>query len=255
MLEFQKKQLAFAAHIRGPEKHPEPVDIESRRMKIYRDLFFNNVEGFIAGTFPVFKSLFEQDGWNALVRDFLEQHRCATPYFLEICEEFLEYLSNPELAVHQTFPFAYELCHYEWVELAIDIGDDDPKDFDANADLIANSIILAANVWPLAYQWAVHNIGPEQIPMQQPEQPTCLVVYRNRQQDVAFLEANPVTLRLLEILQAQAEGEETQLLTGEQVIQQLAQEMQYEPAKLLEFAQPLFAQLQALGIILGARIQ
>lgn len=260
MLDFQKQQVAFAAHIREPDKNPAPDHIESRRVKIYRDLFFNNIEGFIAGTFPIFKSLFLDDDWNALVRSFLEHHRCQTPYFLEICEEFLEYLSNPELPIHQIFPFAYELCHYEWVELAIDIGDDDPKDFGANADLMANGIVLAANVWPLAYQWPVHNIGPNNIPQEQPEQPTCLVVYRNRQQEVAFLEANPVTLRLLELLQSQSDEcikstATEELLTGADVITKLAAEMQYEPKALLEFAAPLFSQLQALGIILGARLQ
>ena len=57
--ELLKKQLyEFAAHIRDPENKPAPENIEDRRMGIYRDLFFNNIEGFLSGTFPVLKRLY-----------------------------------------------------------------------------------------------------------------------------------------------------------------------------------------------------
>ena len=41
--DFQKKQYAFAAHIRDPENNPAPTGIEDRRMGVYRELFFNNL--------------------------------------------------------------------------------------------------------------------------------------------------------------------------------------------------------------------
>ena len=69
--ELLKKQLFdFAAHIRDPENSPVPDNIEDRRMEIYRGLFFNNVQGFLANTFPVLKSLYEEDAWIELVRSF-----------------------------------------------------------------------------------------------------------------------------------------------------------------------------------------
>jgi len=46
--EFQKKQYAFAAHIRDPENVPAPEGIEDRRMAIYRELFFNNIRNLLA---------------------------------------------------------------------------------------------------------------------------------------------------------------------------------------------------------------
>ena len=79
-----KKQLNdFAAHIRDPENNPAPDRIEDRRMGIYRDLFFNNVDGFLGNTFPVLKSLYEEQSWLELVRNFYSLHRCQSPYFLE----------------------------------------------------------------------------------------------------------------------------------------------------------------------------
>ena len=44
---FKKHQYEFTAHIRDPERNARPDGIEDRRMGIYRDLFYNNVEGFL----------------------------------------------------------------------------------------------------------------------------------------------------------------------------------------------------------------
>ncbi|NNG12205.1 MAG: DUF2063 domain-containing protein, partial [Halobacteria archaeon] len=55
--DFIRRQYEFAAHIRDPKHQPAPADVEDRRMGIYRELFYNNVEGFIAGTFPVLRRI------------------------------------------------------------------------------------------------------------------------------------------------------------------------------------------------------
>ena len=45
--EFQQLQRQLTAHLRDPGS-PPPAGIEERRLKIYRELFYNNVEGFLA---------------------------------------------------------------------------------------------------------------------------------------------------------------------------------------------------------------
>jgi hypothetical protein len=62
--EFTRRQYAFAAHIRDPEHQPAPDDIEDRRMQIYRELFYNNVEGFLSGTFPVLRKIHSDGDWH-----------------------------------------------------------------------------------------------------------------------------------------------------------------------------------------------
>lgn len=68
---FQTLQYQFAAHIRNPDKNAAPSDIEDRRMAIYRDLFFNNAEGFLSGNFPVLKQISSEEYWLRLARGFL----------------------------------------------------------------------------------------------------------------------------------------------------------------------------------------
>ena len=59
-MSFIEIQNEFMAHIREPQKNKKPSGIEDRRMAIYRDLFFNNIEGFISSGFPVLKTLYTQ---------------------------------------------------------------------------------------------------------------------------------------------------------------------------------------------------
>ena len=54
---FIEVQQQFMDYIRDPSL-PMPEGIEPRRMKVYRDLFFNNISGFVASAFPVLKSLY-----------------------------------------------------------------------------------------------------------------------------------------------------------------------------------------------------
>lgn len=93
-MSFVETQQAFMAYIRDPDNQPAPSGIESRRLKIYQELFFNNIEGFVSSAFPVLKSLYPATQWLALVRQFFVKHHCKSPYFLEISQEFLLFFTR-----------------------------------------------------------------------------------------------------------------------------------------------------------------
>lgn len=206
--EFRALQLDFAAHVRDPAANPRPGGIEARRMRIYLDLVYSNVESFLASGFPIAKQILGDDRWHALVRDFLRRHPSESPYFLDISQEFLAYLGS--LTDWNLPPFMLELCHYEWVELALSVAEEEIQHdgVDPEGDLLAGRVVVSQLIWPLAYRFPVHEIGPEYQPEVQPSDRTCLVVYRRRDDQVAFLEANEVTLRLLELLRVGGTGED-----------------------------------------------
>ncbi|MDH5371130.1 MAG: putative DNA-binding domain-containing protein, partial [Gammaproteobacteria bacterium] len=127
---FKKTQYEFAAHIRDPKSNPKPADVESRRMKIYTELFYNNVEDFISNTYPVLKSITSENDWNEMMRDYFSNHLSHTPLFPEMPREFLKYLEN-ERNNENDPDFMLELAHYEWIELALMTSDLD-EDIDWN---------------------------------------------------------------------------------------------------------------------------
>ena len=120
--DFRETQYAFARHIRDPEQNPAPTDAEDRRMAIYRELFFNNLRNLISQTFPVLRKLYSKEKWESFIRQFMARHESATPYFLEIPKEFLQFLQDEYEPDDSDFPFLYELAHYEWVELALSVS-------------------------------------------------------------------------------------------------------------------------------------
>ncbi|HYE34214.1 DNA-binding domain-containing protein [Methylocaldum sp.] len=200
---FQRTQYAFAAYIRDPNRNPLPRGPAPERMGVYRELFFNNIENFLATGFPVLKSILSETQWLALVQDFYAGHQSRTPYFAGIAEEFLDYLQSERDHYSDDPPYLLELAHYEWTELALAIaeGEAPPESADLRRSPMDQTVYLSEVAWPLAYRFPVHKIGPEHQPPEPPEQLTCLVVYRDREDVVKFLEITPLTYRLLQILQ------------------------------------------------------
>ena len=241
-------QRAFAAHIREPSVHPAPADIEDRRMNIYRELFYKNIEGFISSAFPILRKLYSDTDWHQMVRDFIHRHQSQTPYFLEISEEFLSYLGGEREPQSCDPVFALQLARYEWAELALFVAEQDTPEDAVSADhsLIDHIPVLSPLAWSMVFDYPVHQIGETFRPEQPSEQPVCLVVYRNRQDKVAFLEANPVTARFLELCEGNGER------LGRDLLLQIAQELQHpDPNLVVNAGTEILAQLRQLDIIYG----
>ena len=93
-IDFKTTQDVFSAYIRDPQNNAPPADVNLQRMQMYRELFFNNIEGFLSGNFPVLRKIISDSNWLELVQDFFSQHPCTSPHFSKVPEEFLNYLNN-----------------------------------------------------------------------------------------------------------------------------------------------------------------
>ncbi|ANO51695.1 HvfC family RiPP maturation protein [Woeseia oceani] len=246
---FQKAQYAFAAHIRDPDHAPAPDAIEDRRMAIYRELFFNNLFKLLGSTFPVLKALYGDSGWRRLVRAFMISHQAQTPYFLEIPKEFIAFLQDEYELTQDDPAFLIELAHYEWAELALSVSDEsnDLSRIDGDGDLQAGVPIKSVLAWTLAYRFPVHRIDATYQPDEAPEQATFLSVYRKDNDELGFMELNPLTARLLEMIADNQEGH-----NGRDIILGLAQEIAYtDQNALLEHGAVALGEMREAGILLG----
>ena len=246
--EFKKVQYAFAKHLRNPAKNPQPDNIEARRMKIYSELFYNNVEGFMSNAYPVLRELTVDEKWHRMIRDYFEKHNASTPYFQEMPREFLKYLENEREAEQDDYPFMLELAHYEWVELALSVTDieNDYTNVDIEGDLLEGVPVLSKTAWPLNYNYPVHAISTECLPEQPGEQPTYLVVYRNSDDDVHFLDINPVTAQLLQYIS------EDSSLTCKQMLTSIAEQLNHpNPDVVIQGGLQILDDLKTRGVIIG----
>jgi hypothetical protein len=241
MLAFQKFQHDLAAHLRDPHHTRRPSGVSQRRMAVYSELLFNNICGFVDGSFPVCRQLLGDARWRRLCRTFYRDWPSHTPWFREIPREFVRYLQEARIA--QPLPrWLADLARYEWAELAVDVMDVTPAAHKPQGDWMQACVLLNPARVDVASQWPVHRIGPGWQPRQ--STPTFLVVFRDAQHKVQFSEINAVTARVLALLD---EGR-----TGQQAFEQLAREMAYpDPQALMGYGQQLLTRLHAQGVLLG----
>ncbi|MDO8861200.1 putative DNA-binding domain-containing protein [Haliea sp. E1-2-M8] len=242
MAELRGSQLALAGYLRNPGSVPPPAGIEPRRLKIYQDLIYNNIEGFISNGFPVLRSLYSDRDWHILVRQFIDGHRCRTPYFLEISQEFLRFLLERHQPGPEDPPFIAELAHYEWVELALSVADGDLPPGSEEGDPLRVVVRLSPLAWVLAYRFPVHRIGADFRPPE-PGEPVYLVVYRDREDVVRFMALNAASARLLELARDNETG------TGADLLQQLAAELGMDREAVLGFGGAQLADFASRAVI------
>ena len=247
---FQGLQRAFAAHIRDPDK-PAPGAIEERRLAIYRELFFNNIESFLSNGFPVLRSLVDDQRWQRLARDFMKEHAAVSPYFVDIPAEFLRFLGEHPDAWRDLPGFVLELAHYEYMEVAVGVSREEipAVGFKHDGDLLAAAPFLSPLTCLLSYQWAVHRISTDQVPDSPEPAPVWLLVYRDRQDEVHFMELNATTARLLQLL------EEQPLWPGQKILEQLADELgAVDRPAVLNFGAQTLEELRQKEVLLGTRL-
>lgn len=245
---------ALAAHIRDPDHAPAPAGIEPRRLKVYRELFFNNIESMLGGNFPVIRRILSREPepgrWPALVRDFYREHPARTPLFPEIAREFLRYVEGRAGAGRGDPPWLAELAHYEWVELALQISEARAGDIthDPGGDLLAGAPLVSPLAWPLAYAWPVHRIGPGFLPATPPSEATCLLLVRGDDGRVRFRQLSALTFRLLQRLDQHPD------LDGRAQLRALAAEAAVPSADaFIDEGRRMLEDLHHDGIVLGTR--
>jgi len=246
---LRAQQFAFAAHLRDPTAAPPAPGIEERRLQVYRDLFYNSLEGLLAGNFPICKRVLGKPAWHERVRDFYRDFRAQTPMFPELGREWLRYLELRREQGAEDPDWLLELCHYEWVEAALMLSEDEPDtdSVDAEGDLLDGVPVASPLAWALAYRYPVHRIREDFQPDAPGDLPTTLLVQRDAAGDVRFSEIGVLAYLLLEAI-AQGEGR-----SGADLLRSLAAQQQADPDAFLRDGAALLAQLRARGVLLGVR--
>lgn len=213
-------------------------------MKVYNELLYNNVEGFLLACFPVLRRMLGARKWTRMVRVFFSMHRSHTPYFRQIPDEFVQFLQREWTPPADYPPWLTALAHYEWIELVLSVSNRVPeRPFDPAGDLIDKVPLLNPVLANLRYDWPVHRIAPRR--KLDPAE-THLLVFRDTGDQVQFSEINVFTARLLNLL-------EPGVRTGRAALDILAAESRHpDPGLILRAGRDLLDDLRTRGAILGA---
>jgi hypothetical protein len=238
---WQDFQADFGRYLRDPEQQILPEGVVPRRAKVYEELLFNNVCGFLNSCFPICKTIINKDEWASLARDFFRDWRCHSPRFNDIPKEFLDYLSS-DISPELRYPWLLQLAHYEWVELAVDTFDETGVELNSSPD--EGSIWVNPTLHNLIYDWPVHQISSEYLQTEQ--KPTYLLVYRNSENEVAFTNVNAATSALINLF-------EQAYTKSDEVLSELASQMNVPFNDAFNaFGLDMINQLISQGILIDA---
>ncbi|MFZ3087973.1 MAG: putative DNA-binding domain-containing protein [Methylotenera sp.] len=246
---FQRYQLAFTARIRDPHSQPPLEGVPRQRMAVYEEIVFNNLFESVSACFPVARKVLGKRAWLKLSQAFLREYSANSPLFRKIPEQFLEFITNPGQELQPLLPpYLASLCHYEWIELfvaSIPTVENNSGNINPTGDLGKCQPVFTTTMQLLDYEYAVHKISPRHKPKQ--KESTQLLVYRDADDNVKFVELNAVTFRLIVLLQQEA-------ITGEQALTLLANELKHlQPESIIQFGLEILNDLKKQGIIIGVR--
>lgn len=249
LIDFAQKQLAFAAHLRDPLHIAPPEGLPESRLRIYRDLFYRNIEGFIASALPHCKRVLGEEVWHRLVRDFYAQHPCTSPFFLEISHEFVDYLSALDDPCDHA-DLVKALALFEWLDLHVQISDAQPLVFQPDGDLLLGCPLVSPWLVLQSFFYPVQKINEQCLSVEALAAPIFLVIYRDLQHQVHIVELNAVSARCLSLLQSQS-------MSGQEMLHQVADELAYDKVgrqSFLNFGAQTLQYWLAKDMLLGIRV-
>lgn len=245
-MDFKQVQQSFIDYIRDPQK-PVPSGVPLERMQVYRELFFNNVMGFVSNAFPVLKSLYSDAQWQALVQAFFSQHDCKSPIFIDIAGEFLQFLQFEYSPAECDPPFMLELAHYEWLELRVATAQQTSEQvLLSNEDILQRHLCLATTASVAQYQYPVQQIRQDYRPEEPLLQPVFFCLYQDEAGEVVFLQLTPLSAQVLGYLAEQGQSRLDEILNWLQGIYP-----QMLPELLTQGCIQLLEQLAVKGIVRG----
>ncbi len=248
---FQTYQTAFTAHLRQPVIHAKPAGVDSKRIRIYREIVFNNFVASVSTCFPVLLSILGKRRFGKLVRQCFSSQQFKSPLFQDIAGSFvafLQSLESPELP-----DYTAQLTHYEWIELVLS-RQIETKSAALPAALIAEAgallhceVKLPAVHRLLQYDFAVHQLSRKRRAISPVA--TYLLVYRDPDFRIRFIQLNAVTFQLLQQLQ-------THTKTSEAHLQGLAQSLPHlDPESVIRFGlQTLYTLYQQQALRTDGRV-
>ncbi len=187
-------QRRLCSYLRNPAGSVRPRGLDVRRLNVYRDLVFANVESLLSGAYPVAKRVLGER-WQSMVRAFLSEYRAQTPYFTRLADEFFQFVGQREDAGDLP-PFLRELLHHERLEIELlyrQVEDLHPPVVPFDQAPLALSPLAEVN----HYRYPVQRIGPDFMPQRVPESPTFILQYRNAHGRVVFMELSHLAYQLL----------------------------------------------------------
>ncbi len=248
-MSFLDLQRHLAQHLRNPQHCTAPPHLDERGLHVYRYAVYANTARFLEDNFPRVKTALDSDVWEAMVRDYLANHKATTSMFVQLPLEFLTYLED-ERECESDPAYLYELAHFDWLEtlIASDERRIEHAHIASNGDPFDGIPILNPVHQMVCYHFPVHKIDAQYRPQAPPDTPSWLLGFRDRDLAFKFLDFDAATARLFELVRDHPQN------TGRESLALLAAELGVEiSSQLIHSAGNFLTQMQEVGLLISIR--
>ena len=240
-------QKAFTQAIRNPKQMESVPGISADKLKVYQNLFYNNVSDTLDNAFPIINKILPAQLWTKLKKRFFREHHSHTPEFPRFPYEFVCWLDNKEHHEDEEPDFLVQLALWEWTEIDVLMDNSDiSKQVDSEVDFLKHKPVVNPSIRLFSFDYPVHQISTTFLPHQKLPQAIYLVAYRNSEHQVKYEEMSAASAILMNNLI------ESGHQTGQQQIEHLSSyftDLSQEQLTLfvLEFLQTMLEK----GIVMG----
>lgn len=213
--DFRQLQRALTRAIReqGPYRAPCGNTIEERRLRVYRELFFNNFSQFFASGYPVCRAVLDDATWDRLISDFLRFHGAHTPLFHFLGQELLDFLHSDAFDAAAFPPWLADLADWEWREVEVSVADAQWPPLRTDTVSLDTPLALSPLARVCHYEWPVHALSPETPDVE--ASPTWLLIWRDREDAIHFARVAPMMGALLSALDGETSLREHLMQLGD----------------------------------------
>ncbi|MCF7520913.1 putative DNA-binding domain-containing protein [Neisseria sp. ZJ106] len=162
-------QAAFAAAIRQGGAQ----GFDEKRLAVYVRLIRNNINGFLDRCYVETPEYLGEETWQALKEDFVAHGQAHSPYFQEIAGEFLAFCRQKPLS-----DGVLDLMDFEYAQLLAEVAQMPSENRIETAAATPHTLAAAALLRDYAYA-VTDALQP---------QPTPVLIWRNFEDEVLFLE-------------------------------------------------------------------
>jgi hypothetical protein len=128
-------------------------------------------------------------------------HRNTSKLHRDIAREFVIYLQSLS-SFPRGYNFLPSLADYEYAEILVDLAEDDDFSYvDIDGDILNAKPYITGASYLGVYDYPVNDLSEDYIVTDKLDSPICLLVYRNRDDEVKFFQLNELSAALLEMLE------------------------------------------------------
>lgn len=175
------------------------VGTRQDRLHNYRRLIYTIYWEALSDAYPIAKSILKEEQWDKMVDDFISEYACNEPQLFRMPFHLIEFAEQKSFSEVFSIPYLSDLLHFEWIEIEVH----SMKDIEETSALSLKSrddghLDFNPYLKLIKLDYPIHRLKDQNI--EQLKGDYFLLVYRQKNGTVQYMELNGFTANLIEQL-------------------------------------------------------